>query len=325
MGCHCHHLELAIKHALQKCQEQLDDLHKFAQHTRNNDQTRRFLEECRPPDSQQSVRMRRYCETRWSSHYAVLCDWKARRSIYQNAISKLSDGADFPGAELLPTIMHHRRQQLYTGLISLLEPVAQALDLLQGDSYPTLPMVQLAGHALRLNCANTLQRLRNTPNWSESLKSVVTELQNQLNSRFGYDPLPLVDNYVPVDYIAAALDPRTKRLSFLDSSEHGYVWDEIKSIALRSQAEPSSEDAPPSPPEEPQNALERLLAQGDRSTDQISALEAEIQRYQSEQPIKAKEDALSWWKAHQGAYPTLAALAKVPLLLLAVLIIVWSS
>lgn len=47
--------------------------------------------------------------------------------------------------------MNSRRQRFYGGLHRLLQPVAEALDLLLADKGSTLPMVRLLGHVLRLN------------------------------------------------------------------------------------------------------------------------------------------------------------------------------
>lgn len=90
IGCHCHHLELAIHHTLKKSKDELDQSHKFAQHTRNNEQTRLYLERFVPEDSLiKSVRIRRHCDTRWSSLFRVLSDYKSRLGIFYAACNEL--------------------------------------------------------------------------------------------------------------------------------------------------------------------------------------------------------------------------------------------
>lgn len=292
MGCHCHHLELSIKHALEICQRETSELHEFARHTRNNEQTRRFFEGFVTPETLQSVRMRRFGETRWSSHYFVLDDWKKRLPIYQAASAHLvRNEVDVPGIAVFERVMDQRRQRFYLGLHSLLEPTTQALDLLQANSYPTLPMVQLAGHALRLNCRAMKAQLDQTPNSSNTLKRVVDEMKRQLDERFGYASLPLDDGYIPVDYIAAALDPRTKSLDFIPNDEHEYVWDEIKRLA-RTSCKASAQIRETRPPTNEPNALARLLAQGQRVSDNEAAIDAEIQRFRSEPRLAVEEDSM---------------------------------
>lgn len=317
MGCHCHHLELAISHALEIATVELEELFVFANHTRNNDQTRRLLLRFHVEGSPRGVRLPRPAPTRWSSIYTLLKKFKQCIPIYNDIIQALRTDQyaaiyAVPGVPLLETLMNSRRQRFYDGLHRLLQPVAEALDLLQADSYPTLPMVQLLGHVLRLNCEQMRRELDHDVTSSRILQEVVTEMKNQLDARFGYDKLPLDDGYVPVDYIAAALDPRTKALPFLETDEHPYVWTEITRLAMLTL--PNSPDTTASEePDREASALSRLLGRNKRTTNLEHLMQVEMQRYQSEDEIDISGDSLGWWKCRAGSYPTLAGLARVHL------------
>lgn len=139
-------------------------------------------------------------------------------------------------------------------------------------------------------------------------------MESQLISRFGYDLLPLDDGYVPVESVAAALDPRTKGLDFLQTDEHSFVWEEIKRLAMMSldRLDERQQQPAQAPQPRPPNAMARLLhTQGRHNTTPEGSIDADINRYRSEAPTEVGEDSLAWWKSRSGSYPTLAALAKV--------------
>lgn len=308
-------MELAIKHALQHCSSDLEDLYSFAATTRNNDQTRRVLESyLDPPDPSVSVRLPRHGDTRWSSIYRLLHRFIVQIPLYDRLVTDLALGEvsdEIPGLTLLEKLMDSRRKRLFKGLHRLLEPIAQALDFLQADSYPTLPFVQLMGHLLSLNVDELLGELDADVTHSRTLENVAKTMKKELLKRFKYPKLPLVDGYVPVDYLAAALDPRTLSLPFMPQDEHAIVWEEIARLGL---ALLPPEQAAVSPTGD-ENAITRLMmrVQQTRSNPE-SRFRDEINRFRSELQIALSQDSLAWWKAHCGAYPTLAKLARVRLL-----------
>lgn len=310
MGCHCHHLELAIKHALSHCEAQIQDLAEFSSATRNNDPLRRLLQ--RYSDGA-AVRLPQQGTTRWGYLFRTLHKFtqllptlqKVQSAYYNQQIVD-----DIPALELLLSpLLDDRRLRLYHGLHRLLEPVVSALDFLQGDSYPTLPMVQLLAHVLRRSADEMLKDLDNDRASSATLKIVCSAMKRELKNRFGYPPLPLDDGYVPVDYIAAALDPRTKDLQFLPMKEHPFVWAELTKLAA-SLSHPSP--VLPTLPPRPQTSLERLLGvPSPAGPTNVPKVSDEITRYQSERAIFCSGDPLVWWRGRQAVFPVLASLAKV--------------
>lgn len=317
MGCHCHHLELAISHALDEAKSDIDQLCAFANHTRNNDQTRRLLLRFNNDGEVKGVRLPRPATTRWSSVYHLLNKFLECVPIYERVIAFLrtpEGGAshDLPGVAVLEgDLMNARRLRFYRGLKRLLEPVADALNILQADSYPTLPMVQLLGHILHLNCENLLRELSLDITSSRTLKGVAVELRKQLRERFMYEKMPLDDGYVPVDYVAAALDPRTKSLSFLELDEHLFVWSEVTRLALLTLPNEEEEADVNQQDQQPGHILSTLLRQRSKQITPEQSVRSEMLRYQQEPELDLTGDSLAWWRSHEGSYPTVAKIARV--------------
>jgi hypothetical protein len=105
------------------------------------------------------------------------------------------------------------------GIHNVLTPIALALKFLEGDKYPTLSFVQLLGYILKIAIGKSLtdEEARATPD--AMLVAGYKELLLQLQNRFSYAPLEDNPEYMPVDYLAAALDPRTKGLEFITERE----------------------------------------------------------------------------------------------------------
>lgn len=109
------------------------------------------------------------------------------------------------------------------GIHKVLTPIALALRFLEGDKYPTLSFVQLLGYILNIAIEKCLteEEARALPD--VMLVACYKELLEQLRKRFAYDPLEDNPEYMPVDYLAAALDPRTKGLEFICEREKHIV------------------------------------------------------------------------------------------------------
>lgn len=105
------------------------------------------------------------------------------------------------------------------GICKVLTPIALALKFLEGDKYPTLSFVQLLGYILKIAIEKTLAEEEARARPDAKLVECYKELLVQLRKRFAYDPLDDNPNYMPVDYLAAALDPRTKGLEFITERE----------------------------------------------------------------------------------------------------------
>lgn len=139
--------------------------------------------------------------------------------------------------------------------------------------------------------------------------------------------------------IAAALDPRFRKLKFLTPEERFSVQNKVQALALQSKdgstvnnqhtsgneeatAASADKDATASAERTPNrsvSALDSLL--GCDSTDSDSetndeqdarnqAISNEVLMYFGEQPLSKTESPLSWWKLNEAKYPTLASQAK---------------
>ncbi|KAF3837458.1 hypothetical protein F7725_004922 [Dissostichus mawsoni] len=126
--------------------------------------------------------------------------------------------------------------------------------------------------------------------------------------------------------IAAALDPRFRKLKFLTPEERFSVQNKVQALALQSSrneeptaASVDNDDTAERTPNRSVSALDSLL--GCDSTDSDSeannyqdarnqAIINEVLMYFGEQPLSKTESPLSWWKLNEAKYPTLASQAK---------------
>jgi hypothetical protein len=113
--------------------------------------------------------------------------------------------------------------RILEGICTVLTPIAQALQFLEGDNYPTLSFVQLLGFILNVTIQKAIDQELERALQNSKLLGCFRELKKQLYDRFSYFPLHEYENYMPVDYLAAVLDPRTKTLDFITDEEKEYV------------------------------------------------------------------------------------------------------
>lgn len=138
------------------------------------------------------------------------------------------DEAEVEGMDLLVELKDCRSLD---GIQKVLNPIALALKFLEGDKYPTISFVQLLGYILKISIEKTLKEEESLAKPDQKLVTCYKELLKQLATRFSYDPLDeSLDGYMPVDYLAAALDPRTKGLEFIPENEKQLVCSFISSF-----------------------------------------------------------------------------------------------
>lgn len=137
-----------------------------------------------------------------------------------NYANRKASDEEIEGMDLLRELKDSRS---LGGIHKALTPIALALKFLEGDKYPTLSFVQLLGYILKISIQKSLQdeQIRAKP--EAKLVNCYNELLTQLKNRFSYDTLEDNPEYVPVDYLAAALDPRTKGMEFITERERQLV------------------------------------------------------------------------------------------------------
>ena len=186
-------------------------------------------------------------------------------------------------------------------VLNLLEAVDGVTTTLSGEKYSTLSW-----------CLPLLFGLRDMAKFDEHdcmiLVSIKKELTRQLNQRYQLENLSM--DSAPV--LAAALDPRFHKLSFLTDDERSQVHEILVQKASRELAcSESSDKSLDAPPVKKKNisVLDRLLGE-DIDTSSSSSVEQEVTRYFQQQPIKRKDDPFVWWHGNASYFPHLADLAR---------------
>jgi hypothetical protein len=319
-GCHCHHLELIIKHGLQHADNILQSIRSFATSLRNKDVLGRFVasfNEGKKPYLPADV------STRWSSTYRLLDSFLESLEVIQLAHRNYeADRKKEKDPELAPLkavgpMLSGRKLKIVKELHQVLTPIAIALNVLEGDLYPTLSLVQLLGNLLKQNVTSLLDQERVADNPSDTLISVYQTLLKQLDERFVYEKLPLPVGYMPVDYLASALDPRVKHLFFLSENDRKVVWDHLANLVRESQTLPSL-GTPNS-----NHLTSTISKKADGLYDKIDELLSdaaksqsmshgdEVSSYRLMPMIGIRKDPLAWWKEREGSFPALAKLARI--------------
>ncbi|KAK0133601.1 Zinc finger BED domain-containing protein 1 [Merluccius polli] len=138
-----------------------------------------------------------------------------------------------------------------------------------------------------------------------------------------YEFLPDTPNPV---LLAAALDPRFRKLKFLPTEEVFKVQTSVQSMALAAKKDSKQthvrveEATATTSATHTTGGSHRRSILGSSSEDEDEAededeqmsraVQKEVLEYFGEQPISKKENPLPWWRINQARYPTLAQLAK---------------
>jgi len=178
---------------------------------------------------------------------------------------------------------------------SVLQPVAEAILLLEGEKYPTISFVLEMRHLL----------LQHTKKWevSSNLAHEFKEMLHQeLEERFDMDSMPLVVR------MATLLDPNTRDAPFLKAAtvKDGFKLIKVNMDRLKPVAEVER------PPRSEANTELSSLANLRNDMYKDTAKSDELRQYRA-LPIPHVEppvDALKWWSAHASTFPLLSVLAR---------------
>ena len=314
-GCHCHHLELVIKHGLLKANKILECIRSFASSLRNKDVIGRFVasfNDGKKPYLPADVAIR------WSSTYRLLDSFLENLKIFKLARRAFEDDPDkekdseYASIKEIGPLLSGRKLNIVEGIHQALTPIAKALNVLEGDLYPTLSLVQLLGNLLKITVTSLLNREQAASNRSDTLIAVYQTLLKQLEDRFIYDKLPLANGYMPVDCLAAALDPRVKRLLFLSEDDRKEVWNHLTKLVdemmdTSPQADSSKSDKRNYLAEDD---IARLIS-CDNLPDQSTPECDEVASYRLMPLLDFRKDPLLWWKERESSFPSLAKLARI--------------
>jgi hypothetical protein len=226
-----------------------------------------------------------------------------------------------PGMENLKKACTKRKFAALDTIVQLLAPICSMIDHLEGDSYPTLSLVQCLSVALRNSADKFLLAEEQKHTHSDTVLAVCKLVRDGVQSRFLYSPLEgLLDEYMPIDYIAAVFDPHTKHLSFLRSdAEKQFVYlavDKLCRDLIVPKVATQNVDKLPdalkllstldSPEKTPQSRSGAI-----RGNQRSQLYCAELASYLAEDRASFAEATLTWWMSKQYRFPTLSILAKI--------------
>jgi hypothetical protein len=310
-GCHCHHLELIIKHALKPLDKTLESLRSFCSSLRNKSAIGQFIA------SQNNgiiIYLPLDVTTRWSSTFHLIdsfLDNFEALSRTANAFASKRNAQELSAINVLEDLLHPRKVTSLRLVRDALAPLAEALSLLEGDQYPTLSFVQILGWLLQSNVKELLDGEKQRQFNSSTAIEVFEILLKQLDERFVYQPLPLPDGYMPSDYyISAALDPRLKTLPFLDNNDKDLVWAHITSLVNQMTSLPSPSSETMDRNEQPERSGE-LLSRFDKILKQNTTSADELSSFRAHPPLKLTGDPLEWWREREATFSHLSKLARV--------------
>ena len=212
-------------------------------------------------------------------------------------------------------------------LEQVLKPFEQATVFLSGVAYVTVSALPPLVKGLQKSTQKT--SFESTP-----INSFQTAAAKEMASRWKGEATFREDGQ-NVCVIAAALDPRFRKLKFLSSDDIQKIQVKLQTLALQAkvrekeqlqQASVGQDDSAPAQPEaskkRPGSVLDTLLGsdseehsneedtvqEGDREDSEI--LRNELLVYFGEHCVSRDKNPLHWWKENAARFPTLAMLAK---------------
>ena len=197
----------------------------------------------------------------------------------------------------------------------VLEPLAEATELLATESSPTLSSVHVLLKSL-------WEALNSTPGEAKVASDLKNKIRDGLKKRFNLTPdgLPSDASLTTPAMMATALDPRYKTLRFLPQEKRTRVFEAVEAL-LDDRAETAEqEDLPVAVPalavkqesyDSPSKKLLLSCLAGDvvdLTQGQDSSVSQEVRAYRD--AIVSAPNPLLWWKLHRNQFPNLAKLAR---------------
>ena len=201
----------------------------------------------------------------------------------------------------------------------ILEPFKAAIKELEGEKYPTLPMVTMHVFTLQEFIQNRLDSLNANSEWSTRIRSFLRLLKTGIDT--------IVAGVPEEAYIASLLDPRFLD-TFIPVAQREGWWrrlDELIEERNIDQGDPIVPDPPeagnPAPVPQPPRAGTRSqptvatpkLSYADLMSRKFSAKgisQAEKTPYRNLTPVGRKLDPLKWWKLNETTYKAHSILAR---------------
>jgi len=173
---------------------------------------------------------------------------------------------------------------------TILQPVAEAISLLEGDQYPTLSFVLELRHLLLHHAEASEVSHSTAQEFKDSLHEALLE-------RFEVEKMP------EVVQMATLLDPNTRDAPFLKPNQIKNAWQLIKLEMGRLQPQV----VPTADPEVTElTALAKLRIDLYKSRTKPD----ELRQYKALPLSNVKIGALDWWSSHAEEFPVLSMVAR---------------
>ncbi|XP_061542548.1 E3 SUMO-protein ligase ZBED1-like [Phycodurus eques] len=258
--------------------------------------------------------------TQWNSTYHMLSRLLGQRWPVTAA---LSDPEVNTIAKQHYLDLNPEQWSLGEELAQVLGPFEGVTEFLSGEQYVTLSALPQLVHNLKKSTLSVAFKTASVRAFQAQVAEQITERWQKL---FLFQPEG--PNTV---LLAAALDPRFRKLKFLPAEDVFKVQCTIQSMALavKKKARESNESGNEVTAKSKDclgtkygSLLKSMLGSSSDSSSSSDeenedeneqlrqAVQREVLQYFGEQPLSKKENPLPWWKTNAIRYPTLAKLAK---------------
>ncbi|KAM9830564.1 E3 SUMO-protein ligase ZBED1-like isoform 1-T1 [Syngnathus typhle] len=255
--------------------------------------------------------------TRWNGTYHMLSRLLGQR---WPVAASLSDLAVSPNGKQLHLDLKQEQWNLSEELTRVLGPFVSVTEFLHGEQYVTLSSLPQLVHNLK---KATLSSTFESDSVKEFQAQVIEQIAERWQKLFSFHPE--APNTV---LLAAALDPRFRKLKFLPAEDVFKVQSQIQSMALavikeERQSNESGNQAAATlesrfAPKDGSftNTILGSSSDSDNSDEEVEdkqqshTVQKEVLQYFGELPLSKKDNPLLWWRTNATRYPTLAKLAK---------------
>ncbi|KAG9278171.1 zinc finger BED domain-containing protein 1-like [Astyanax mexicanus] len=249
--------------------------------------------------------------TRWNSTFHMI-----ERLLEQRwpVTATLSD------PEVTPRGKHYfdlkpEQWELLEELNQGMAPFEAATVYLSGQQYTTISGLPQVVKGLR-------RAVHQSQFETSSGKHFISNVEKGITQRWGSLSTISAGKENPV-IIAAALDPRYRKLKFLTPEDGIRLQESVEVLAVKEAKTTGTQDAKlqRANSSDRRSALETLLQSDTDSQSEnedgesedyrkVQAVISEVRLYFGEAPLSKKDDPLQWWSENEGRFPMLSKLSK---------------
>nr|XP_054604938.1 E3 SUMO-protein ligase ZBED1-like [Nothobranchius furzeri] len=318
--CAGHTLQLVVNHALTdpKIDKALSAARGLVKHIKKSEPASIKLKEKQKQMGTAEHKLIQDVAVRWNSSYYMIEGLLEQR---WPVVATLSDPeVTQRGKQYLD--LKNDQWILLGELKEVLKPYEQATNVLSGQSYVTASVLPPLLKGL-------LKSTQNKSFDSAAVNIFQNSAEEEIMSRWQPEISAFQEDGKNVSLIAAALDPRFRKLKFLSPEDALKLQVRVQKDALdlkreqRSQLQQATvgQEASASPPTKKRSVLDTLLGTDSEEEDcnenidqggdgENETVRKEVLLYFGEAPIPRDNDPLTWWKNNATRFPTLATLAK---------------